>query len=432
LAVEIWDGSAWTQVDNNSNSGSIPWTTKSISISQYADQDIKIRLDAWGADSYNINNWNVDNISVMASSGGSGYNPCVIGYNVYLNTVLIAFTPDTTYLIPPSLVQYGMTYDACVNAVYGSGYSTESCYTFTSHFLYPPTNLQIEGVECAAYLTWDQPAVTDGPGDDQSYVSPTQVQDPMDLSPGDGVSGLPPVVTSLSNFSDATYDNGGLVNSPGTGVGGADESILEAGLTLYGSNVSQSAGYSLADDFVVPPGGGWPVSKFTFFAYQTGSSTTSTFTGLFVRIWDGPPNAGGSVIWGDLTTNIMTATSWSNIYRNNNGPGGSTDRPIMKLEANISGLTLSPGTYWIEYQTTGTAASGPWGPPITISGLQTTGNAIQWQGSSWAAMVSGVYNQGIPFLIDYSGGGGTIQGLLGYNVYRDGSFIKLVTDKDTT
>ena len=164
LAVEIWDGSAWTQVDNNTNSGSIPWTTKSVSISQYADQDIKIRLDAWGADSYNINNWNVDNISVIASSGGSGYNPCVLGYNFYLNTVLIAFTVDTTYLIPPNLVQYGMTYDACVNAVYGSGYSTESCYTFTSHFLYPPTNLQIEGVECAAYLTWDQPAVTDGTG----------------------------------------------------------------------------------------------------------------------------------------------------------------------------------------------------------------------------------------------------------------------------
>ena len=108
---------------------------------------------------YNINNWNIDNIYILAGDGSTGYNPCVLGYNFYLNTVLVAFTTDTTYTIPPNLVQYGTTYNACVNAVYGSGYSTQTCYTFTSHFLYPPRELVVEGVECNAYLTWEKPVM---------------------------------------------------------------------------------------------------------------------------------------------------------------------------------------------------------------------------------------------------------------------------------
>ena len=34
-------------------------------------------------------------------------------------------------------MHYGVTYQACVLAIYGSGYSTKSCYTFTAKFLYP-------------------------------------------------------------------------------------------------------------------------------------------------------------------------------------------------------------------------------------------------------------------------------------------------------
>ena len=112
-------------------------------------------------DSYDINNWNIDNISIIATDGTTGNNPCVLGYNFYLNNVLSAFVMDTVYQIPANQVQYGATYNACVNAVYGSGYSTQSCYTFTSHFLYPPLNLEVEAIECSAYLTWEQPQTLD-------------------------------------------------------------------------------------------------------------------------------------------------------------------------------------------------------------------------------------------------------------------------------
>ncbi|MBE0646480.1 MAG: carboxypeptidase regulatory-like domain-containing protein [Bacteroidales bacterium] len=158
MAIEIWDGSAWTQVKNwNNQWGSISWTCDQLDISQYTDDDIQIRFKAWGADSYNINNWNIDNIQVIA--GGTSLSPpqCFLGYNIELNNVLIAFTTDTSYLIPPNLVQYGQTYDFCVNSVYTSGYSNQVCYTFTSHFLYPVRNVTATPLECAADVSWDKP-----------------------------------------------------------------------------------------------------------------------------------------------------------------------------------------------------------------------------------------------------------------------------------
>ncbi|MDV7402301.1 hypothetical protein RZS08_63345, partial [Arthrospira platensis SPKY1] len=72
-------------------------------------------------------------------------------------------------------------------------------------------------------------------------------------------------------------------------------------------------GNRIADDFVVD--GLWNISTLKLFAYQTNSPTASTITGAYVQIWDGHPAAGGSVIWGDLTTNRMIETSFSNIYR---------------------------------------------------------------------------------------------------------------------
>ena len=57
-------------------------------------------------------------------------------------------------------------------------------------------------------------------------------------------------------------------------------------------------------------------------------------------IWNGKPGvAGSTVIWGDMTTNIMAGSVWSNIYRVN-APNGGTTRPVMKITANTPGLTL--------------------------------------------------------------------------------------------
>ena len=50
------------------------------------------------------------------------------------------------------------------------------------------------------------------------------------------------------------FDNGPLVNSPGTGVGGTDESVLQnitLGMTNFGFAHQRSSGNRVADDFTV-------------------------------------------------------------------------------------------------------------------------------------------------------------------------------------
>ncbi len=198
------------------------------------------------------------------------------------------------------------------------------------------------------------------------------------------------------------YDNGPLVTHPGAGAGGADASTLQTALSMntLGGGFQYASGYSMADDFTVTAAAGWQIDTITFFAYQTGSTTTSTITGIYVQIWNGAPNAGGAVVWGDLTTNRLASTIWSNIYRVTDTTLTTTNRPIMANVATI-GTTLAPGTYWVQVSTNGSLASGPWAPPVTILGQTTTGNAIQYT-TAWAAFNdSGTLTpQGLPFVIN--------------------------------
>ena len=200
------------------------------------------------------------------------------------------------------------------------------------------------------------------------------------------------------------FDNGPLVNGIGTGAGGADESILQnisLGITLLGAGHQLSAGNSVIEDFEVPPGG-WQIDEMVFFAYQTGSSTASTITGVGFQIWDGDPtDPTSSVIFGDLTTNALTDTAWSGIYRvTEDTTGTATNRPIMASTVAVN-TVLEPGTYWVEWQSDGSLASGPWAPPITIDGETTTGNALQNVGGSIAPLTDGSAGtpQGLPFII---------------------------------
>jgi hypothetical protein len=197
------------------------------------------------------------------------------------------------------------------------------------------------------------------------------------------------------------YDNGPLITHPGGGAGGNNASALQTALsmTLYGFGAQITAGNSMADDFTIS-GADWEINELHFFTYQTGSTTTSTITDLRFQIYNGAPNAGGTVIWGDLTTNRLSSTSWTNIYRVLDTDLLNTQRPIMRAVAQLSTpITLSAGTYWIEFQFGGTLTSGPWAPPVTILGQTTTGNALQKTSAGWAAALDGSFPQGVPFLI---------------------------------
>jgi subtilisin-like proprotein convertase family protein len=143
-----------------------------------------------------------------------------------------------------------------------------------------------------------------------------------------------------------------------------------------------------------------------FYAYQTGSTTTSTLNLYYVQIWDGPPNdPGSSVIFGDLTTNRFVSSTWSNIYRTLDTDPLNTQRPIMATTVDVD-VDLAEGTYWIEWTTGGSLASGPWAPPITIAGQTTTGNGMQFLTGAWGPLTD-VGPQGLPFqVIGTAGGGG--------------------------
>ena len=215
------------------------------------------------------------------------------------------------------------------------------------------------------------------------------------------------------------WDNGPLVTSAGTGAGGTDESILQStslGMNILGFGIQFLSGNSLADDFTVPAGETWNLTDMTFFGYQSNAPSAGTITGLYVQIYDGQPGAGGSVIWGDLTTNVLSATGFSNIYRLSETSPGSTARAIQAITGTVV-TSLTAGTYWVEATFDGSASfSGPWAPPITIVGTTNTGNALQGLAGVWGPLVdtgtSGTDNflQGMPFIVEGtsqgSGGGG--------------------------
>jgi len=224
-----------------------------------------------------------------------------------------------------------------------------------------------------------------------------------------GIINVPDGVLDWEPPGTVFYDNGTLVNGDGTGAGGADESILQngsLGMSLLGFGHQVAFSNRVADDFEVPAGG-WAIAGFVFFAYQTNSPATSTMTAVNYRIWDGPPGAGGTVIYGDTTTNQMVSTEWSGVYRvSETTTGSATNRPIMAqvTSANTGGqLNLSAGTYWVDWQTDGSLGSGPWAPPVTITGTCITGDAFQSldSGTSFnpAIDTASTCRQDFPFLV---------------------------------
>ncbi len=210
------------------------------------------------------------------------------------------------------------------------------------------------------------------------------------------------------NPNAVLFDNGPLVNSPGTGPGGADESLarnVTVGLTSRGFNASAGGSFRIADDFAVPSGVSWNINQITFYLYMGGGPPTATspFTAVNYQIWDGPPDtAGSSVVFGDTTTNRLTNTSWANMYRRLESEPTDATRPVFWLETS-AGVVLAPGHYYLDWQVDGDINyTGPWQPPVTIDGQTSTGDAQQQVGGVWQAVVdSGLQTAlGVPFVIE--------------------------------
>jgi N-acetylneuraminic acid mutarotase len=282
-----------------------------------------------------------------------------------------------------------------------------------------------DGVEYADNLSWNIGEAWYDPVENAvhwAYTPTQQIASPaapvplLQLDPDAAVDlvGKPetagmPVSRGLHVFAypDAVlWDNGPLVTHPGE-CSGVDASRLQTDLTMntLGFGHQFLIGNRMADDFEVTNPLGWQIDQITFFAYQTNApADPSPITGVYYQIWDGPPDDPAShVVFGDLATNRLVSSTFTNIQRDSGTSPCANNRYIFADVAS-AGVILPPGTYWIDWMTDGSLASGPWVPPITILGETTTGNALQYTTSSgvWVpALDSGTATQqGMPFIIE--------------------------------
>ena len=171
------------------------------------------------------------------------------------------------------------------------------------------------------------------------------------------------------------YDNGPLLTAPSvcTGVPAGTASELQPPDISIGFNMLAPAGYRLADDFTIAAPAGWQITGVVVYGYQTlAPSTSPTIDFLNLKIWRGRPgDTGSTLVYGDDSTNRLSGATFANIYRvTQTGVGCGTVRPVFALRCDISGLTLPPGTYWVDWQAEGDGSfSGPWVPPVTIAGM---------------------------------------------------------------
>ncbi len=196
----------------------------------------------------------------------------------------------------------------------------------------------------------------------------------------------------------AVYSNGSLITNPTGGFGGAPISELTAPASTFGFGATVAANNRLADDFTITDAAGWNINSLSFFAYLTGSTTTSPATAVNYRIWSGgAPGAGGTILYDFSATNQMTGTSWTGIYRVLSTTPTNTQRPIMEMVAAGNSMLLGPGTYWVDFQYAGVSFTPP---------LSAAGNGRQFLGttSTWgpATDAGSTLQMELPFTIDYS------------------------------
>ncbi len=456
LAVEIWDGTAWDRLAYYNNAqGDIPWTSETKNIDSYSFSTFKIRFRAYGQDSYNINNWNIDNIRVVgvAKSGKD-----LLGYNVYLNDIQIGFTSDTTYQIPQNLCTYGQTYTACVEAAYECGVSTNSCYTFTAHYLPAPRNLEATPIQDAAYLTWEYPVMG----------SKLEV---LDLSPRTSMPNptyeYSPMVANqqMINATEAIWDvlftfNAAGASRPGVETDGTYIYTAQWNGANFGKFENQGGTWTLVTEFTIAGASSIRDLAYDGTYFYGGSASTTIYkmdfntqtlvgtistSGVNVRhIAYDPANEG---FWtGDWTTMALVSMTGATIQTVNTGLSGmygdayddqSIDGPYLWIfDQGGSGVDI------LQMDIATTTLTGVVHAATDIPGFA-SGDIAGGLASDNANLVAGkfillVNIQHDPNIIgayeiaESTGGGGAApSNLLGYNVYRDGTLISYV-EKPTT
>jgi hypothetical protein len=138
------------------------------------------------------------------------------------------------------------------------------------------------------------------------------------------------------------------------GFGGAPTSCKTNGMVYNGLSMERTNGVWVADAFTVPAGDTWVFDTVIVYGYQFGSSLSSPFMYCNLQVYNAAPGLGGTVIWGDTITNVLSSTAFTGIYKVDtlavNGGLMATNRPIMYLKLHLSPAPrLTAGTYWLSW-----------------------------------------------------------------------------------
>ena len=131
----------------------------------------------------------------------------------------------------------------------------------------------------------------------------------------------------------AVYDTASYCNVPAANPGDPAYSEMAVEQFVLGFGCQYVSGIRLAETFILDEEA--TIGSVELFAYQTGSSTTPSFTGAYLAIYDGNPADGASILWGDMVTNRFESAVFTGCYRVMHG-STDTQRPIMKIVADVS------------------------------------------------------------------------------------------------
>ncbi|WP_264519641.1 T9SS type A sorting domain-containing protein [Flavobacterium sp. N1994] len=200
-------------------------------------------------------------------------------------------------------------------------------------------------------------------------------------------------------------------------VGNALESNGSLGFSGF-FNTAETSSFRLADDFVVPVGATWNITDFSFYCYQTNyTGTVPPIDALRIQLYNGDPSSGGTLIAGDMTTNVydMANSTDALAYRILNTsiptvtvPG--TTRKIWKVRGNLT-TSISSGTYWVVFQVHALDDGSIFFPSVTIAGsrgiLTANGKQFVASNSLWKPIIDSGnpvtapdVTQELPFLIN--------------------------------
>lgn len=128
---------------------------------------------------------------------------------------------------------------------------------------------------------------------------------------------------------------------------------------MFGAGMQTNGPNRVADDFTVAVAGGWNVTGFSFFGYQTFSNSAFTFTGLSWSIVAGDVNTGSIVASGSVVPTNGGLVG----YRTTASTLSNQDRAIFQIDADVPDFTLGVGSYWLQWSVAGSLAAGPFQPP---------------------------------------------------------------------